>query len=831
MLKNNKYTFITYICIYCIAIIIGLHFRLYPLRQHLPENVSEKATLFVITQLKNKITYQINITKPELSSEEKEILIQKQLNALLHKETPEFQKTIQRVAKKMEENQPQTPSKPYLLASDSFYYYNLTENIIKTGKISDKIIGSKYLNKLMLAPVGHLEPFNLHPYVGYFIYKILKIFNPNISLMYAVSFTPLILTCLALIPFLFICALSNIHPVLSLTSSIFFLLSPIFIKRSTFGWYDNDPYNILFPLIILSLFFKNRDSNYFYPKKITLKNSRCPYFCYAGLTALSFILYAFFWQGWVLVFTVLILSSIAILLNNHFFTQNKTNTKSIILYFSIIFGGSFLGVSLSFGPQEFFTLFAEGWHALKNFLSPQLSLWPDLYISVGELHNSSLSQIITLTGGIIFFIIALIGIIYSFLYQRKTSITLTIFLAVSIIITLGAQRFAMLCLIPLSLLFAFGLQGLYEAIHYFLSKNKFFKYISPIFLILILSLSLLPIRNIHKTIASLLNPLFNQTWEKTLVNIDKNTPQNSIINAWWPPGHFIKAIAHRRVTFDGASINYPQAYWLSNFFLSQTEEEAVGILRMLNNSANQASEYLHNDLGLPLSTSVSLLKKIAPLNTASARIFLNQILPSSKNTEHLLKLTHTTPPPSYVLIYKEFVESNLQLKFIGGWDFKTIEDINNDPKRIASVPNRKSKNYIDFLWTLAGGPYKYSSPLSQIKRKKNILLFKNNITVNLNTITCTINSPKYGQGIPQSIFYLKNNEIIEKKFSNASLTYSIILYKKNNTYKVILADQPLANSILLKLYFFKGKGMKHFKLFSDESDLTQRNEILVFEVK
>ena len=39
-----------------------------------------------------------------------------------------------------------------------------------------------------------------------------------------------------------------------------------------------------------------------------------------------------------------------------------------------------------------------------------------------------------------------------------------------------------------------------------------------------------------------------------------DNPENSIITTWWPPGHFIKSMAQRRVTFDGATINFPQAY-------------------------------------------------------------------------------------------------------------------------------------------------------------------------------------------------------------------------------------------------------------------------------
>jgi len=329
---------------------------------------------------------------------------------------------------------------------------------------------------------------------------------------------------------------------------------------------------------------------------------------------------------------------------------------------------------------------------------------------------------------------------------------------------------------------------------------------------------------------ALLNPIFNSTWEKALLNIKNNTPENSIINTWWSPGHFVKSIAKRRVTFDGATINFPQAYWLSTFFLSQTENEALGILRMLNNSANQAAEYLHHDLGLPLSTSILMLKEITKFDKTTARQLLSQGIPNKETIDHLLSLTHATPPPSYCLIYNEFVESNLQLKFIGGWNFEKIEEINKNPEFLTAVPKRNSNEYVSFLWNLAGGPYKYSGPLTQIKQHKEMLLFQDNITVNLDKKTCTIASKKYGVGIPTSLFYLQGEEIIEKKIPQATLPYSVILTQKDGRYQAVLADQPLANSLLMKLYFFEGKGLKNFHLFSKDADLTKRTEILVFEV-
>ena len=60
-------------------------------------------------------------------------------------------------------------------------------------------------------------------------------------------------------------------------------------------------------------------------------------------------------------------------------------------------------------------------------------------------------------------------------------------------------------------------------------------------------------------------------------------------------------MADRRVTIDGATQNEPRAYWVANLLLESSEAKAIGILRMLNLSGNQAVESLMEKEGLRLS--------------------------------------------------------------------------------------------------------------------------------------------------------------------------------------------------------------------------------------
>lgn len=808
---------------------VGLHVRLYPLFHYTQDDSSEKAAVFVINQLRTLIRQKVQSAHPNMPDNLREIIVKNELDAILKNEGSKAKETIDRVSKDIENSQNSSIRKPYLLASDSYYYYGLTENILKNGKLGKETKGSKYLNKLMLAPYGHWEPITLHPYLGYCIYKIQKLFNPTVNLVYAVSFTPLLIAALSLIAFIITGHLMGFQTITIFVSSVFFILAPIFVKRSMFGWYDNDPYSILFSLlIILSIITGVKNSR---NVKTTILSS--------AVTALLFILYTLFWQGWVLMFSIFFVSGILTVLYQ-FVIKDKTKLRHTLFFYLTASVMSFLSVSLVFGFKEFFVLFNEGWVALKNFIEPQLSVWPDIYLTVSELKKSSFNYIVEMTGGWIFILIALLGLwnhIFKLLLRKKdfdytSSFILITFLCASLYISLGAQRFVLFCVIPLSFFFAAGIQYILDKLAKIkvpnLKINLGLKYAA---LIAACAFTIVPIRSIYGSVDKLLNPIYNSTWEKALVYLRDNTDEDSIINTWWPPGHFIKTVAKRAVTFDGATINVPQAYWLSNFFLSQDENAAIGILRMLNNSGNDSVEYLQK-LGFDLPTSINMIKDITKRPKEEARALLSKAFKNSYQVEHLLELTHNTPPSSYCLLYNEFVENNVQLSFIGHWNFKEITNINNDPQKLKNIPKANSRAYIDYLWKLAGGSYKYSGPLAQISQEGDIIYFQDNVKIDLKTMQALIGSKKFGKGIPYSIFYINNNEYTEKVSPASNLPYSIALIKSpEGRYNAILLDRPLAQSMIIRLYFFKAVGLKHFKTVFEDSDLTGRTVIKTFKAE
>ncbi len=834
---NNLKEPLKYLLIAAIVIIVGSYFRLYPFLYRISSASEEKATLMVFSQIRTDIEQNVNRLYPGLNDDQKRLLADQKFSEITSQKRKQIQQSIFTLAQKIYgreliENPDKKEPEIYLPDSDSYYFYGMTKQLAENKQIMQKRKGAEYFNDLMLAPLGYWEKINLHPFVGFWTYQLMRMFNPQISLMLAISFLPVFLTILSALLFLLLLKHLGIHSWACLIGGSLFILAPIFLRRSFFGWYDNDIYNIFFPLLILWLTFLGIENAHHQRKRIL----------FALLTALSIVCYAFFWQGWVYLFCVILAAGILVTGVEYFILKKEKKTSNVAIFFGITFVTIFIGVVAAFGLNQFFFLFQEGWSVLNDFfLSSNLSLWPDIYMSVGELNRTSWSELFDLAGNAFWFLIAIGGSICFFLDlfhhpSKKTSykmLLVFIFFFSSLLLALQAQRFVLLLVVPLSLLAAYGFEkifiGLQSAINRFNPYPPWSTEIKTTLCVLIVvSFAIAPILKADD-LASRIRPIFNEAWERALVTLQEKTPHDSIINTWWPPGHFIKAIAQRRVTFDGATINVPQAFWMARALYSPSEKKTLGILRMLNTSANKASEFLLNK-GKKLSEVVDIIEYIVVLPQNKAKAFLMKTL-NSQDADTLINLTHGQPPPSYVFLYNDMIESNIGIGFAARWNIKKLEDINANPSLLKQVRKLNSKDYISLLWDTQGGLLRYSEILNQINEGDEKISFQNGIAVDLKNLSVTATSPKFGTGVPQHLFVETATAPIKKEFLNATLPYSVFVFQtRDHRYACILMDEIIADSIMAKLYFWGAKSFRYIEPFVDEHDLTEQTQLFAFKI-
>ncbi len=817
-------SFKTWFWLWVIALCLSCYIRLYPLRAHIWDPSYDQASLVVVYNIKKALLEQIHRQAPEMPLNIAEQLAQTKLNETLHSDASKVQEAIERINQELFQNSGKKAN-IYFLESDPFYFYYLTQNIVDHGRMADIVKGSKYYDPLMTAPFGFWQPMTYHPYVGFVIYKIFQIFNPNISLMAALAYTPLILIAFVLAAFFLVCRTLEISAPASFIASLFYIMAPVILKRSSLGWYRTDPYNMLFTLLLLPIILKAITS--IDTKKI---------WKYIFLFALTITGFAAIWQGWGFML-VITLSILAVCAGYNFLNKDTPSIKNCIFLGIGFILATILGISLLFGFNEFFILIKEAAGEFLKFTVKKFGLWPNLFMEVGELKKSSPEDFLSDSGGVLFLLSGLgsfLFCLWQIFKKHQKDYTLKIlglgtFFAICVFMTLFAERFSIFALIGLSLFLGLGLDALLIKLSCLPAGRSSFKKIPWLRIAIIVFLSLFVFINAQKNIRVSLTPIFNSAWEKSLIDIKNNTPQDSIINSWWPPGHFIKGISHRRVAFDGATLSESAiGYWMANILLSENENQAAGLLRMINLSGNKSVDFLVAH-GLKTSQAVALLFTIASKTNDEARALLNAVLNNKDDIKTLLAITRGGTPHSYVLLYNELVDQNLGLSFMGRWNIKRVEILNENPSLLSSVPARNSAAYLDFLWGLAGGQTHYSPPLGLLNQDDKTMYFAENLIIDKSTMTATIASHTYGQGIPVSVVYLNGGNITEKINSTSTLKYSTVIYTQDGQMVARLMDRSLANSLLIKLFFFNAAGLEHFKPLTSSNDLTGRTQIKVFE--
>jgi len=143
--------------------ILSCYVRLYPLRAHMWDNAHEQATLYVIYNIKQTFLKQILSEAPNMPPALANHLAEERLNQTMHTENQKVMNAIDKVTISMSGQSHDSSTgnsiltggqKIYLLESDPYDFYNLTENIVNKGRIADVVKGSKYFNPLMCAPLA-----------------------------------------------------------------------------------------------------------------------------------------------------------------------------------------------------------------------------------------------------------------------------------------------------------------------------------------------------------------------------------------------------------------------------------------------------------------------------------------------------------------------------------------------------------------------------------------------------------------------------------------------------------------------------------------------------
>ncbi|MFC1675389.1 STT3 domain-containing protein, partial [Candidatus Omnitrophota bacterium] len=627
-----------------------------------------------------------------------------------------------------------------------------------------------------------------------------------------------------------------------LIACLFVGLAPVFFQRSSAGWFDTDILNLLFPLLIVWSYLASQQAIGFTAKALRI--------CLAGFWV---GLFSFTWMFWWFIFLIVIIYELFSLLNLALLRLQRKGETSALLK------EHFLSLSAFVILSCFWVFLFSGASPFKSMLvhvagsltlnKPILgNIWPNVFATVGELKKADVPVIANSIGGLFPFTLSLLalgGIFYRIVgdrqeqgFKREITLLLTFWFLCMLFACFKGVRFTMFLLIPLGIFLGWAFDGLFS---YLKGKKRRLAKFTVAGLAAALCFQLLVNgRNSAKSTY----PLMNDSWYRTLLTLKEHTPKDAIINSWWDFGDWFKVASGRRVIFDGHMQNTPRAYWMAKVLLSRDEEEALAILKMLNNASMEAFEILEREIGDSLSAAI-FLEDILGKDKDDARELLPKNI-SPDSAKRILSILFDQPPSAYFVVDPTMNSKIVPISYLGRWDFykvyiaqsiakETEQSIVQRLSELGMDKKEAGRLYSEAALVASAGRIddwvssrlRFYSEVSSGKKQGESVFFDNRLVYDIRNQTAYLYSVLEGKyKLPRSLFIVEEGLLSEKVFEGDTLSFSVLVFKGPEGYRSVLLDRDLAESLYVRLYILNGEGLKHFKLFTQEPEAFKVFEII-----
>lgn len=864
--KNQKV--LIPIVIILVAVFLSAYVRVQTASLPITDSWAEDA---VYDYFRSQIKIGIDKEYPNLPSQNKDLLVEKEFELFLKENKELVEQQIEQTSAYFKAEMQDDSGQTYLIGLDPYFWYRHVENILERGHPGDIIKDGVPYDTYMFAPIGRPVPKDMfHVYFEAYLYKFLYFFNKDLTPIKVIFYVPIILCALAVIPAFFIARRIG-GDIGGLVAAVILAVHPAILSRTVGGFADTDAYSILWPLVITWFFLIALETQ-----------SRNKRIVFSSLAGFFVGIFAFSWGGWWYIFDFILASAAIYLIyciilerdklkkGTEIFKQPVIKNTAIILLIFIISSGLFVSLFVNFNSFKKAPLAPLGFMELKEI--GVKTIWPNVYTTVAEQNPASLNSVISQIGfggksnGKFLLCIAAIGILLT-LFRKdvrgkvntKYAILLSLWLIATLYASTKGVRYEQLVIPAFCISIGVAIGIAYEFVINWVSKElNIHKFVVGSVLILLITVVFLvgPVR-VGVSLGKNSVADMNDAWYNSLDKINKEAAPDAIINSWWDFGHWFKAIGNRPVTFDGTSQNSPQAHWVGLALMTDDEKMAIGILRMLDCNANEAFNELNNVMNHPVK-SIGLLKEIIVVDEAGARRILQKNRLSEDKIKEVLAHTHCNPPEDYFITSDDMVQKSGVWAHFGSWDFERAMIYNTLQKPEYAEDMQKSVEFMqkefnyseskarDTYYKLQsfekGGddvnnwvaPWPgYASAVNSCKTTGNYVVCTipqgGQAMINLTTMNVEIPTDN-GVMHPNSIAYATEEGFFEKKFEEKTIGYSIILIPSGKGYKNVLSAPELAGSMFTRLYYFKGHGLKQFKLFTHEKSPVGGAEIYIWKV-
>lgn len=713
-----------WILLILIPLAITVFVRLQPMNLIPMERAAESN---VLNYYRSQIQGEIEKNYPNVPSEQRSIITDKRLKELLESKEGEV------IAKQIEQNSELLKSRlqyksgektyHYLGDLDSYYWLRMSRNIIEKGTQCDLVENDVCYDTYTRAPLKSRKSIDYYPIVIVAVYRTVRFFDRDLSLMQASFLTPLFFSLLLTIPlFLLLRRLGG--NIAAVVGTVMVNVNAMFLTRSLGS--DSDIVNVFFQAIFLWLAIEC-----FYAQKNYAKYTG------AFLAGVGISLYSKFWAGWWYLFDLFIISfflkAAFIFLQGRYAHKKLQELKKPMLEIAFVvlcfMTAIFFFYGLLFASfYELYSTIAGQFEVLRFKVASNVNLWPNVLTTVAEFNGIGLGGIMSSFGeilkmpvflmviigmlfiifptmkfikkNIIAFLILLIFNFFIYFYMKRSPLAVTVFLLIipifigmylhikieeefhpgaifllTIIIclvtyfTTNGVRFLFLMTIPVATFTAiFAARIIKIVLSTLRSMVHFPKLIYYVIIVSFITIFLInPVKAGISTSQNYL-PMVDDGWVETLDKIKNESKPDAIINSWWDFGHWFKYFADRRVTLDGSSQNSPQLHWLGKMLLTSEEDVCVGILRMLDCGGNEAFDAVNEKMN-DTPHSVNILNSIMVENKETAKEILFKHGFNQEESERILGYSHCDPPENFLITSEDMIGKGGVWAHFGSWNF------------------------------------------------------------------------------------------------------------------------------------------------------------------
>jgi len=722
----------------------------------------------------------------------------------------------------------------YLMELDCWHWARYVENICNYGHPGDVVVKGKQRDMLMLAPNGEdLLGWNRFLfYSSAFLYKTVRLFG-DIRLFAFLFYLPLLFFAVFLaVLYIFCLRFYGLWP--AVVSCLFIGLSPIFLARSCCGWFDTDILNLLFPLAAVYFYIRSYCEMKLRRRALLI-----------GMASLFVGLFASNWPGWGIVLMILAayeIYSFADLFSARLqFKEDISKDVKIHLISSGILAVSTLIFILTLAGLEPLRGILMNIKQLPILNDPlTISVWPNVYSTVGELKAPDFKEIADSLGGMYLFICAVAGMMVMLLRnrsydrgKRESVFMMVIWFIIVFVLASKGVRFTVFMLIPMGVLLGGAVT---ECLDYIKSRKDRFRWVFTVVFAVAGVVAGVEFWNNGWKSAGAVFPMMTDSWYSAMTTIRDKTPAEAIINSWWDYGDFFKVAGRRRVIFDGQSQNTPQAYWMARVLTTNDEKEAIGILRMLNNGGNRAYEEVNARIKDPFQ-SIMLLNKIILMAPEEGLRELYSYL-SPLEAKKVAAVMYAKPAPAYFIVDSSMFGKMPSISYLGNWDLARVYIAQNAYKKDKTemVEYLSGKLGIDKdlaqrlcqevlllrqgdLQRWISRKYAFYGQAAAGQLKDDLVFFDNGSVYNPGKQAFYSYSDKEGSfRTPKNILVSKSGESVEKVYPQGDQNFSALIMDEPAGYRMWMMSPELMRSVFVRLSFLKGAGMAHFTPFTEEND-------------